>query len=126
MNPEGQDIIVKKYFFAFAWNADFNRHKRKFQLQTRRRVYRDQDSFQYLLLDEDGNYSEQVTVTIEVTDPFNRKPVGMSDQFIAYDGTELSIATPGLLSNDFDPDEDGIIVFQLFCSITWNPDFDCN
>ena len=113
IDPEGQDIIVSNYFspshgtlISIVTNGSFNYKPEDGFTGT--------DSFQYLLLDEDGNYSEQVTVTIEVTDPFNRKPVGMSDQFIAYDGTELSIAAPGLLSNDFDPDEDGIIVSNYF------------
>jgi hypothetical protein len=68
------------------------------------------DQFQYTLLDADGNYSDPVTVTIEVFENFNRKPIGISDSYGTPAGTSLVVNAPGLLTNDFDPDGDIIIV----------------
>ncbi len=113
IDPEDQTIIVSNYFppshgtlLSIVTNGSFSYEPENGFTGT--------DSFGYLLLDTDGNYSEQVTVTIEVVDPFNRKPVGLSDDYVAYDGTPLTIAAPGLLSNDFDPDGDAIIVSNYF------------
>ena len=68
------------------------------------------DQFSYALRDADDNFSDQVTVTIHVLGNFDRKPVGVSDYYGTQEGTPLEIAAPGLMTNDFDPDGDVIIV----------------
>ena len=68
------------------------------------------DQFTYTLLDENGNYSNPVTVTIDVLEPFNRKPLGIADHYGTSEGTPLVVNAPGLMSNDLDPDGDTFIV----------------
>lgn len=68
------------------------------------------DQFQYTLLDADGIYSEPVVVTIDVLEPFNRKPLGITDHYGTPEGTPLVVAAPGLMANDLDPDGDTYIV----------------
>src|SRR5207248_3338601 len=48
--------------------------------------------------------SAPATVTITVT---NRPPVGQPDTFSAQAGQALTVAAPGVLSNDSDPDNTG-------------------
>src|SRR5690606_18268188 len=67
------------------------------------------DQFSYTLLDANGNYSDPVTVTINVLNTGNL-PIGSEDQYITEAGKTLTISAPGLLANDFDPDGDVIIV----------------
>ena len=62
------------------------------------------DTFVYRMRDASNNFSDSVMVTIEVLPPANRNPVGMDDMFAALSGTALSIAAPGFLANDIDPD----------------------
>ncbi len=66
------------------------------------------DQFQYKLLDAESNLSDYVTVNIEVHEPFNRKPVGVADNYAIPAGTSLVLSAPGVLANDVDPDGDGI------------------
>lgn len=72
------------------------------------------DQFQYILRDAEGNFSDQVIVTIEVLENFNRNPIGISDSYGTPAGTSLVVNAPGLMTNDFDPDGDIIIVSNFF------------
>lgn len=64
------------------------------------------DSFTYKV--SDGSLdSSAVSVTINVT-AVNRPPVANSDTFSISEDQALSISTPGVLSNDADPDGDPI------------------
>lgn len=68
------------------------------------------DQFQYTLLDADGIYSDPVVVTIDVLEPFNRKPLGITDHYGTPQGKPLVVAAPGLMANDLDPDGNTFIV----------------
>jgi hypothetical protein len=63
------------------------------------------DSFTYTI--SDGAATDEATVTITVT---NAAPTANDDAFTTEDGTTLSIAAPGLLQNDSDPDGDALQV----------------
>ena len=60
--------------------------------------------------DVNGNYSDPVTIHITVFESFNRKPVGITDEYGTPAETPLVIAAPGLAANDFDPDGDDFLV----------------
>ena len=64
------------------------------------------DQFKYRMRDASFNESEDITVTIEVGEAFNRTPVGSDDLFAALANTSLVIASPGFLANDIDQDGD--------------------
>jgi hypothetical protein len=66
------------------------------------------DQFQYKMKDASNNQSEAITVTIEVVASYNRNPVGRDDEFAAVTNTTLAIASPGILRNDIDQDEETI------------------
>jgi hypothetical protein len=72
------------------------------------------DTFRYRLMDADGNFSEFITVTVEVYPDPNRPPIPVSDEFATLMNTELNIAAPGLIHNDVDPDGDSFILSQFF------------
>ena len=72
------------------------------------------DQFTYLMSDVNGNFSDPVTITIHVLEPFNRNPIGISDHYVTLAETPLAVSAPGPLANDTDPDGDDII----FSSIT--------
>ncbi|HEY9116030.1 MAG TPA: Ig-like domain-containing protein [Bacteroidales bacterium] len=71
------------------------------------------DQFQYILRDVEMNFSNPVTVTIQVLEPFNRKPLGVNDNYATLAGTDLAVEAPGLLANDLDPDGDDIILSSI-------------
>jgi hypothetical protein len=72
------------------------------------------DKFSYRLRNDKGNFSEYVTVTIEVLPDFNRPPVPITDSYgIPVDGI-LDIPAPGLIANDVDPDGDSFILSNFF------------
>jgi len=71
------------------------------------------DQFTYIFRDANSNFSDPVTVTIEVLPPFNRKPIGVSDHYSTQEGTNLVVSAPGLLANDLDPDGDAIYVTSV-------------
>ncbi len=66
------------------------------------------DQFQYKSLDSEGNLSEFVTVNIEVVESFNRKPLGVGDNYFTQVDEPLHLDAPGILINDIDPDGDAI------------------
>ncbi len=112
-DPEGDDIIVSNYFAppngtltSIVTNGSFT--------YVPGPGFTGDDSFQYIIRDENGNFSDYITVHISVREPDNRKPVGITDNYAVVEGTTLTIAAPGLLSNDTDPDGDGIIVSNYF------------
>ena len=71
------------------------------------------DEFTYVLRDADGKLSDPGTVTIEVLPEPNRAPVGIDDSYGTMMGVPLTVAAPGVLANDVDPDGDGITVSNV-------------
>jgi VCBS repeat-containing protein len=63
------------------------------------------DQFTYQAYDGEL-YSTEVTVTITVVD--NIAPVGLSDAYVVRTDTTLSVAAPGVLTNDYDVDGDAL------------------
>ncbi|MFM7057513.1 MAG: tandem-95 repeat protein, partial [Planctomycetota bacterium] len=93
--------------------------------------YFGEDSFSYAL--SDGLLTTApVVVTITVT-PVNDPPTTSPDSFTLNEDTTLSIALPGLLANDSDPEGSpltavrvagptrGILIFNPDGSFTWTP-----
>jgi hypothetical protein len=62
------------------------------------------DSFTYRAYD--GAHSAPVTVTIAVLSDVNDPPVAANDRFNAVAGLPLTVAPPGVLANDTDPNGD--------------------
>lgn len=69
------------------------------------------DSFSYRVNDgvADGNV---VTVTITVTST-NQPPAAVNDSYSTSQGTAVTIAAPGVLGNDTDPDEGGTLTATI-------------
>jgi hypothetical protein len=77
--------------------------------------------------------SDTATVTITVN-PLPDVPVAVSDDYQVYEGEELVIAAPGVLTNDWDGDgdlltaelvsgvSDGTLIFNADGSFTYTPD----
>ncbi|GAB5536628.1 MAG: hypothetical protein Rubg2KO_28770 [Rubricoccaceae bacterium] len=61
------------------------------------------DAFSYEMRDASFN-TASATVTIEVLPDPNRDPIATPDTYVTFEGTTLSIAAPGFLANDADPD----------------------
>jgi uncharacterized delta-60 repeat protein len=61
------------------------------------------DTFTYRAFDGEL-YSAPATVTITVT-PVPDPPVGVADTFAAIEDTALVVAIPGVMANDYDPDQ---------------------
>ena len=73
------------------------------------------DSFTYLA--DDGSVdSDAVTVAIEVREA-NRPPVTAGDAYTVAEATSLSVAAPGVLANDSDP-EGGPLIATLVDGVT--------
>jgi hypothetical protein len=70
------------------------------------------DSFAYRMRDASNNFSDPVPVTIEVH-AGNRAPIGVDDAYGARINTPLSIAAPGFLVNDLDPDGEAITAVSI-------------
>ncbi|MBK1657628.1 Ig-like domain-containing protein [Paracraurococcus ruber] len=69
-----------------------------------------QDSFGYII--SDGVLrSGLISITIDVT---NAPPVAVADSFTVQEGRTLTVAAPGLLANDSDPDGDALLVTSFF------------
>ncbi|MCX2742593.1 Ig-like domain-containing protein [Mangrovivirga sp. M17] len=62
------------------------------------------DGFAYRMRDASNNYSDSVFVTITVSEPSNRTPIGQDDIFGVTANTTLVIDAPGFLQNDIDQD----------------------
>jgi hypothetical protein len=71
------------------------------------------DSFAYRMRDASNNFSDPVTVTIEVLPAANRTPIGTPDAYAALADTTLSIAALGFLANDIDPDGEAITAVSI-------------
>ena len=63
------------------------------------------DSFAYTVADTAGLVSNDATVTVTVTTG-NIPPVAGNDGYSGNEGTTLTVAAPGVLSNDSDPEND--------------------
>ncbi|GAA4415460.1 hypothetical protein GCM10023187_45950 [Nibrella viscosa] len=74
--------------------------------------YTGPDSFQYRMQDSKGNSSDPITVTIHVF-VGNRAPLGTNDIFGVIQNTTRTVAAPGFLVNDVDPDGDAISATTL-------------
>ncbi len=71
-------------------------------------------TFEYAATDGEFD-TAPVTVTIEVGDPDDLPPgfpMAVNDDFQVLSGQTLNVTSPGLLSNDSDPDGDPISVFE--------------
>lgn len=64
------------------------------------------DTFTYRAYDG-ANYSNVATVTIEVI-AANKPPVAVNDSYSTCMNTPLSVPAPGVLGNDYDPDNDSL------------------
>lgn len=69
------------------------------------------DTFTYRVSDGTA-FSAPVTVTITVT-AANRPPVAVNDSYTADKGVALTVAAPGILGNDSDPDNGDTITASL-------------
>jgi large repetitive protein len=65
------------------------------------------DTFVYRMRDASGNTAD-ATVTIEVLPAANRAPLGTPDAYAMRADTTLSVASPGFLGNDLDPDGEAL------------------
>ncbi|MBN2173084.1 MAG: tandem-95 repeat protein [Bacteroidales bacterium] len=75
------------------------------------------DQFIYRMRDASNNFSDSVTVTIEVFERSNRTPIGSDDIYGALSGTVLSIAAPGFLANDIDQDGDALTATAILDNV---------
>ena len=69
------------------------------------------------LVDEDGTFANPTTVAVSVAPAGggNGSPVAADDSYSVQEGRVLTVAAPGLLANDSDPDSgDGVTAFQFF------------
>lgn len=64
------------------------------------------DTFTYCLLARGECISDPVSVTIRVA--ANQAPAAVDDSYETDEGTELTVAAPGVLDNDSDADGDGL------------------
>jgi hypothetical protein len=69
------------------------------------------DAFTYTI--SDGQASDTAVVTIEVVPPSNHQPVAVNDSYNAFSGKTLSVAAPGVLTNDSDGDDDPLSVVTV-------------
>jgi parallel beta-helix repeat protein len=60
-------------------------------------------------------YSDVATVTIVVL-PVNDLPVAVDDAYVTDEDTVLSVAAPGILTNDYDPDGEPLVGIYLMSS----------
>jgi ELWxxDGT repeat protein len=67
------------------------------------------DSFTYVVTD--GIATDQATVTVVVVEG---NPVAGDDFYTVVAGNTLTVAAPGLLANDSDPNGDAVTAFQFF------------
>jgi hypothetical protein len=70
------------------------------------------DSFVYRMRDASNNFSEPVTVTIQISEG-NRVPIGVADQYAVRINTPLSVAAPGFLANDVDLDGEALSAVSI-------------
>jgi uncharacterized repeat protein (TIGR01451 family) len=71
--------------------------------------YNGPDAFTYTI--SDGSLTSTATVNLTVT-PVNDPPVAVDDSYSTAEGTALTIAAPGILVNDSDPDADALTVIS--------------
>src|SRR5262249_31097222 len=69
------------------------------------------DSFTYFANDGQLNSTNAATVTLTVSSS-NHAPVAADDSYSAAVGTPLIVATPGVLSNDTDADNDPLTAIK--------------
>jgi hypothetical protein len=70
------------------------------------------DSFTYRMRDASSNFSDPVTVTIQISEG-NRVPIGVADQYAVRFNTALTIAAPGFLANDVDLDGEALSAVSI-------------
>lgn len=88
--------------------------------------YRGPDAFNFLARDARGLSSGTASVSITVLSN-NRAPRAVDDAYSTREGTPVTVAAPGVLGNDSDPDGDalsvtGVDVSQTQGTVTWNAD----
>ena len=72
--------------------------------------YTGTDAFDYAVENDEGTLSSFVSVTIEVVPDANRAPEATSDHYVTTKARSLSVSSPGVLDNDYDPDGDHLEV----------------
>ena len=70
------------------------------------------DTFVYRAIDNTGLSSDQTTVVLAVA-PANHPPVPVADGFSTEQGVALFVASPGVLGNDSDPENDPLGAFLI-------------
>jgi len=73
--------------------------------------YNGQDTFTYRAYDG-LEYSNTATVYITIN-PINDQPVANNDYYNANEDTTLTVPSPGVLSNDTDPDDDPLTAYKV-------------
>ncbi|PEN13808.1 hypothetical protein CRI94_06995 [Longibacter salinarum] len=72
------------------------------------------DSFSYTIRDAAGTLASTTTVTITVQPDADREAVAIDDHYVTMKGETLTVSSPGVLENDYDPDGDDIIAASFF------------
>ena len=92
-----------------------------------------EDAFTYTVTDDEGA-TDQATVRVTVRPPPNRAPTAVADGYDVDAGSTLTVAAPGVLGNDADPDDDdltavlaqgvadGTLALNADGSFTYTPD----
>ncbi len=75
--------------------------------------YSGTDTFTYRAVDSLGAASAPITVTITITAGANVPPITVADSYNAVEDTTLTVAGPGVLQNDIDPDGDSFTAALL-------------
>lgn len=66
------------------------------------------DSLTYQIMDERGNLSEFTKAIIKILEPGGNIPFAIQDNFAAFMNKTILVTSPGLLINDFDPNDQTI------------------
>jgi hypothetical protein len=72
------------------------------------------DTFSYRIRDPANHFSEYDSVFIDILAPGGDTPLVVEDAYATFQDRELTVAAPGLLHNDVDPNGDTIIATNFF------------
>ena len=113
IDPDGDDFIVSNFFSptngilsSIVTNGAFT--------YVPGSGFVGSDAFRYVLFDTQENFSDPDTVFIDVIPNPNRPPIGTNDYYGTPVNTTLTVAAPGLMINDLEPDGDSFIVSNYF------------
>ena len=71
------------------------------------------DTFRYRIRDAELNFSDFVNVIVKVVDS-QVNPIASEDFYVTGENQTLTVAAPGLIANDIDPEGDAIIAANFF------------